>query len=196
MFSFTHGHISYAYIDGDLPLHLACYDGVAPPHIIRALIDAYPESVRKENKLGRDPLELAAKNYRVGGPYRSEVLALLRWHRPGNSPDNSTQQQNEEQLLPGIFSHNPPQQMYSAAALCVVCMEAPSIVAMIPCGHVCLCMNCVRNTMQKGRCPVDRCEVYGLYQLQGEQVKIHESMCNDAVNKDICDVVATSEIVC
>ena len=88
--------------------------------------------------------------------------------------------------------------MFSAAALCVVCMEEPSTVAMIPCGHVCLCLNCVRNTMQKGRCPVDRCEVYGLYQLQGDQVKIHESMCacSEESNRDIGGVVATSEIVC
>jgi len=71
--------------DGDLPLHLACYDGQAPPDIIRALIDAYPDSVRKENSLGRDPMELAAKNYRIGGAYRAEVLELLRWHRPGSS---------------------------------------------------------------------------------------------------------------
>ena len=167
---------SYLHKDGDLPLHLACYDGVAPPHIIRALIDAYPDSVRKENKMGRDPLELAAKNYRVGGPYRAEVLVLLRWHRPGNSPNDYSDAQTD--LLPGIFTQRQPEQMFSASELCVVCMEEPSRVAMIPCGHVCLCMKCVRTTMQRGRCPVDRCEVNNLYQLQGEEVKIHESMCS------------------
>ena len=31
--------------------------------------------------------------------------------------------------------------------------------------------------MRNGRCPVDRCEVQGLYQLKGDQIKIHESMC-------------------
>mmetsp|Transcript_30782 Transcript_30782/g.57040 ORF Transcript_30782/g.57040 Transcript_30782/m.57040 type:complete len:215 (-) Transcript_30782:259-903(-) len=176
---------------GDLPLHLACYDGQAPPDIIRALIDAYPESVRKENNSGRDPLELAAKNYRVGGAHRSEVLALLRWHLPGNSP--ASDPLNE--LLPGIFSQNPPKQMFSASAQCVVCMEEPASVAMIPCGHICLCMQCVQTTIRQCRCPVDRCEVQGLYQLQGDQVRIHESMCG-AEDNNCVETQNEMEIVC
>mmetsp|Transcript_38770 Transcript_38770/g.81519 ORF Transcript_38770/g.81519 Transcript_38770/m.81519 type:complete len:216 (-) Transcript_38770:171-818(-) len=162
---------------GDLPLHLACYDGQAPPDIIRALIDAYPDSVRKENKYGRDPLELAAKNYRIDHPHRAEVLALLRWHRPENSPASDTL--NE---LPGIFTDDPPEQFFSASALCVVCMEEPACIATIPCGHICLCMKCVRTALRKGRCPVDRCEVQGLYKLQGDQIQVHESMCNVGVD--------------
>ena len=43
-------------------------------------------------------------------------------------------------------------------------------------GHVCLCMKCVKTTLKQGRCPVDRCEVTGLYRLQGDQIRIHESM--------------------
>lgn len=116
---------------------MACYDGQAPPEIIRALIDAYPESVRKENRLGRDPLELAARNYRIGHPYRAEVLALLRWHRPDDSPSDAEGPPNND-TLPGIFSEQPPEQMYSTSATCVVCMEEKASVAMIPCGHVCL----------------------------------------------------------
>jgi len=146
---------------------------VAPPDVIRALINAYPDSVRKENSLGRNPLELAAKNYRIGGPHRAEVLALLRWHRPRNSP--SSDALND---LPGIFSQHPPEQMFSTSSLCVVCMEEPAIVAMIPCGHICICVNCVRSAMRKGRCPVGRCEVQGLYRLEGDQVRIHEAMCS------------------
>jgi hypothetical protein len=161
---------------GDLPLHLACYDGQAPPEIILALINAYPESVHKINKMGRDPLFLAAKNYRIGHPYRTEVLALLRWHRPGAPPEAPI----NEQSLPGFFSHEPPEHFFSTSALCVVCMEEPANVAMIPCGHVCLCTTCVRTAMCKGRCPVARCEVQGVYHLQGEQVKIHQSMCGGA----------------
>lgn len=164
---------------GDLPLHLACYEGQAPPDIVRALIDAHPNSVRMENRMGLDPLVLAAKNYRVDHPYRPEILGLLRWHRPGNSPaaDGPDAAVVDDSELPGYFSHDPPKQLFSAAALCVVCMEEPAIVAMIPCGHICLCMKCVRTTMKKGRCPVGRCEVQGLYQLKGDQVRIHESMC-------------------
>mmetsp|Transcript_14706 Transcript_14706/g.35431 ORF Transcript_14706/g.35431 Transcript_14706/m.35431 type:complete len:217 (+) Transcript_14706:128-778(+) len=178
---------------GDLPIHLACYDGAAPPEIIRALIDAYPDSVRKENKRGRDPLELAARNYHLGSPHRAEVLALLRWHRPENSPPSNSGPANES--LPGIFSNNPPEQMYSASARCVVCMEEPSSVAMIPCGHICLCMKCVPTCMRNGRCPIDRCEVHGLYQLQGDQVRIHESMCG-VCNDDYGGTQREMEIAC
>ena len=150
--------------------------GLAPPDIIRALLDANPGSVRKENRLGRYPLELAAINYKLDDPYREEVLYLLRWHIP---PSRNIAAQNG--LFPGIFSFKPPNQMYSASALCVVCMEAPSTVAMIPCGHVCLCMNCIMvvrpsTAASCGRCPVDRCHILGLYQLQGEQTNIVESM--------------------
>lgn len=160
--------------DGDLPIHFACYGGLAPPDIIRGLIDAYPESVRKENRLGRYPLELAAINYQVDDPDREEVLNLLRWYRPVNSLSRNIGAQND--LLPGIFSHKPPNQMYSASSLCVVCMEEPSTVAMIPCGHVCLCMNCVSTAASCGKCPVDRCQILGLYHLKEEQIKIHELM--------------------
>ena len=157
--------------DGDLPLHFACYNGITPPDIIRALLDANPGSARKENRLKRYPLELAAINYQLDDPYREEVLYLLRWYIP---PHRNIVAQNG--LLPGIFSFKPPNQMYSASALCVVCMEAPSTVAMIPCGHVCLCMNCVSTAASCGRCPVDRCHLLGIYQMQGEQTNIHESM--------------------
>ena len=149
----------------------------APPEIIRVLIDAYPDSVRQKNKLGRDPLELAAKNYRTDHPYRSEVLALLRWHHPvtGNSTHPASNADahasvNNQQSLPGFFSQDPPEQLFSTSAQCVVCMEELASVAMIPCGHVCLCMTCVQAAMKEGRCPVARCEVQGVYQVKGEQI--------------------------
>eukprot|EP00970_Alexandrium_tamarense_P005069 scaffold825_cov196-Alexandrium_tamarense.AAC.14 len=142
---------------GDLPLHLCCYGGQAPPHIIRALIDSYPESIRQENKAGRDPLELASINYRVEGTHRSAVLALLRWHRPGSSPSFS---ENDD-----LFSNEPPDQMYSTSPQCVVCLEKQATIALLPCGHICLCTTCVSTTMRRGLCPVDRCEVEGLYKV-------------------------------
>jgi hypothetical protein len=170
---------------GDYPLHLACYSGVAPPELILALIDAYPEALVKENKKGRHPLELAAKNYRVVDPNRAQVLALLRWHRPGNSNNSSTAlaRQRSSDLLNSnnMFGQEPPEHMYSCSALCVVCLEEEAIIAMKPCGHICLCLACVPTTMRKGKglCPVDRCEVRELYQLRGEQINIHKSMCGN-----------------
>ena len=171
---------------GDYPLHLACYSGVAPPSVIRVLIDAYPDAILKENKKGRDPLELAAKNYSVADPNRAQVLALLRWHRPttgGGSNNNSSfaiEQQRSGDLVcnsENMFSQEPPSHMYSCSAQCVVCLEEVATIAMKPCGHVCLCLACVPTTMKNGLCPVDRCEVRELYQLQGDQVNIHMSMC-------------------
>lgn len=166
---------------GDYALHLACYDGQAPPEIIRALIDAFPPALRKENKKGRDPLELASINYRVDGPHRSEVLALLRWHRPGNSPlsDDAAEDSfdNEETSTPmlyaDMFMESPPAQMYNTSHQCVICLESHANIAMLPCGHVCLCANCLQTkVMRKGQCPIDRCEVVGLYKVKGDDVII------------------------
>jgi len=44
-------------------------------------------------------------------------------------------------------------------------------------------------------CPVDRCEVQGLYQLQGDQVRIHESMCG-AEDNNCVETQNEMEIVC
>jgi hypothetical protein len=158
---------------GDFPLHLACYEGQAPPHIIIALIDAFPDAVKTENKRGRDPLELAGINYRIESPYRSEVLALLRWHRPGDSPGGAADDNfdNEETIayIPyaDMFSDQRPTQMYNTSAKCVICLESPANIAMIPCGHVCLCESCLQTkVMRKGLCPIDRCEVVGLYKVK------------------------------
>jgi hypothetical protein len=164
---------------GDYPLHLACYEGQAPPSILRALIDAYPESVRIENKKGRDPMKLASLNYRVDGPHRSEVLAVLRWHRPGNSPFHSEATRdifdNEDTSIymphADMFVDQPPAQIYNTSGQCVICLESLASIAMIPCGHVCLCMHCLQTkVMNKGTCPIDRCEVVGLYKVQRDAV--------------------------
>ena len=164
---------------GDYPLHLACYSGTAPPGLIRALIDAYPDALLKENKKGLDPLELAARNYSVADPNRAQVLALLRWHRPGNSTNAITQQHSGDLLCNSnkIFCDDPPEHMYSCSVQCVVCLEEVATIAMKPCGHICLCLSCVPTTMRSGLCPIDRCEVRKLYQLQGDQINIHISMC-------------------
>lgn len=159
---------------GDLPLHFACYGGLAPPDIIRALLDAYPASVHVENSHGRVPLELATINYHIRTgtdeeaidvSVRNEVLFLLRYHRPTNSLPPSMAI-DDAPTLPGIFANKPPGQMFATAPMCVVCMDAPSCVAMIPCGHICLCTECGFSTAaSSGKCPVDRCTIHGLYQL-------------------------------
>jgi len=165
---------------GDLPIHLACYTGNAPPDILRALLDAYPNSLRMPNKTGRDALELASINYHLDHPHRAEVLFLLRWYRPGHSSSNSFVENGEDSidhdsdgeiLLPSdIFSQSPPEHMYMTSTICVACMEKPSDIAILPCGHICLCRECVCSTrvLHCGKCPVGRCEVIGLYRLEEE----------------------------
>jgi hypothetical protein len=172
---------------GDLPIHLACYTGNAPPDILRALLDAYPDSLRMPNKMGRDPLELASINYHLDHPHRAEVLFLLRWYCPGRSSSNTFDENGDdsiqhdttlidgETLLPAdIFSQSPPEQLYMTSTVCVACMEKPSNIAILPCGHICLCRECVCSTrvLRCGKCPVGRCEVIGLYRL--EEADNHE----------------------
>ena len=181
-----------------MPLHLACYTGNAPPNIIRALVDAYPNSMHIQNKLGRVPLELATINYHADHPNRAEVLFLLRWHRPGgdnntNSSIDSDRSQPADigiELSPRIFLQHPPEQMYMTSTVCIACMEEPSNVVIIPCGHICLCTKCVRTVLRCGKCPVGRFQVVGLHRLEeGYQCSIHghenESLCcEDGVGND------------
>jgi len=49
---------------------------------------------------------------------------------------------------------------------CVICMEAPRSHAMVPCGHRCVCADCVPNVFQDPpRCPVCRTEVSSCMQI-------------------------------
>lgn len=49
---------------------------------------------------------------------------------------------------------------------CVICMEAPRRYAMVPCGHRCVCSDCVPNVFQDTpRCPVCRTEVSSCMQI-------------------------------
>ena len=49
--------------NGDLPLHLACYQN-APLDVIKLLVETWPDSVKEKNKFGNTPLALA-KNART-----------------------------------------------------------------------------------------------------------------------------------
>ena len=161
------------------------------------------------NKLGRDPLELATINYHVDHPYRAEVLFLLRWHRPGqsssdfnpsfeNAENDTTPTADGEVLLPAdIFSQSPPDHMYMASTVCVACMENPSNIAILPCGHICLCRTCVFSTsvLRCGRCPVGRCEVVGLYRLENTRTDQESATMMRGVEEEplCCEDVMTTE---
>ena len=44
--------------------------------------------------------------------------------------------------------------------MCVICLEKPSIIALRPCGHVCLCQKCSRK-MQPLDCPICNTAITG-----------------------------------
>ena len=44
--------------------------------------------------------------------------------------------------------------------MCVICLERPILVALKPCGHVCLCQKCFRKSPPPD-CPLCRCPITG-----------------------------------
>lgn len=155
-------HIKNSY--GDLPLHLACYTGTAPPEIIRALLEACPGTSRVRNKYGRDPIEIAVLNYSRtrNAQLRAEVLAILMLHGSAEAQIVSTT--INDTFLPS-FVQEPPAHLYRASGNCVVCMERVADIAVLPCGHTCLCEECAVMVLRKGLCPIARCKVTDLYRL-------------------------------
>lgn len=43
-------------------------------------------------------------------------------------------------------------------ARCVVCIDKPKSVALVPCGHVCMCDGCARRS-EISRCPICRHDI-------------------------------------
>lgn len=171
---------------GDMPLHLACYSGQAPPVVIRALILAYPPALAHKNHFGFVPLQLARVNYRTGHPFREEVLEFLEVYTSIHSTSN-VEEQNEastNQDIPEILqvssSNLQPDNTYQTSSLCVICLENEADHVVIPCGHQCLCGDCAKKvligTKQKNNnhasskpqhkcCPVGRCEIRAIVKV-------------------------------
>lgn len=50
--------------------------------------------------------------------------------------------------------------------LCCICLEARAAVALVPCGHVCVCAGCVGAVAcTGGQCPMCRAETTGMLQV-------------------------------
>lgn len=76
----------------------------------------------------------------------------------GSSSDGST-----EQLLKAtaaavrqLLKRKQPAEAEAAGGECVVCLDAPRTVALLPCGHLALCAGCAKKEEARRRCPVCR----------------------------------------
>ena len=135
---------------GDLPLHLACYTGRAPAGTIAALAREYPQSVGTRNSRGLTALDAARINYKADNPHRHQVLMIL-----GVSVLTES---TSLQLDNNVFTSASPAQCYHNE-LCVICMERPVDTILIPCGHACICKECVVTVLASGVCPMGRCRI-------------------------------------
>ena len=50
---------------------------------------------------------------------------------------------------------------------CSLCMDAEACVALIPCGHVCMCEVCINNLFETPQCPLCRSEVHQVQRVFG-----------------------------
>lgn len=189
---------------GDLPLHLACYGGQAPPSVIRALILAYPAAAETRNRAGFLPVQLARINYRVGGRWRREVLDLLRGsffemalaaaasngygsaiaHRSANHTGGTGIAPGGVLCCEGGMGGFavPPEHTYQSSVTCVVCLDAQADHVVVPCGHVCLCVECAGKVRKKGMCPVGRCVVSNIV-LVARECKDYVGLMDGAVER-------------
>eukprot|EP00536_Pseudo-nitzschia_multiseries_P016938 jgi/Psemu1/48545/gm1.48545_g len=123
---------------GDLPIHLACYEGQAPPHVIRGLLAVYPEGVHHRNMRGFVPLELARVNYRSECPFSREVLYFLEAYSAEDGNHNGATSNNRE-AEQEIFQ---PLNLFQLDTVCCVCLDQKADYVVLPCGHECLCQEC------------------------------------------------------
>lgn len=53
---------------------------------------------------------------------------------------------------------------------CVICMSAPKDTTVLPCRHMCMCSDCAKVLRyQTNKCPICRCAVESLLQIQVNQ---------------------------
>ena len=63
--------------NGLTPLHIACFNKNVTPGIIRLLIDAAPDSIRRVTKKGHMPLHILCRNSKVDEANAIQILTLL-----------------------------------------------------------------------------------------------------------------------
>lgn len=162
---------------GDFPLHLACYSGEAPADLIALLLQAYPEAANKRNGRGFTPVRLAGINYsRTQDRHmRAAVLAVLQRNRRSyaSSEDPASEaSQNSDIQFPrrpvkiGSISGETLKELYKTPT-CVICMDKEPSHVVLPCGHLCLCEDCVGSMETLPACPMGRCTFTSIARVQG-----------------------------
>ena len=116
----------------------AAYGG--HPHILKLLIEHKADVKKAVN--GQTPLMVAAAGVSQGGVYESrfqQCVELLVPRHPPPPPDDFKDEQKSKKAKVA-----PPE--------CAICKVGRAEVALIPCGHMCVCSSCVSRA--KGKCPV------------------------------------------
>lgn len=62
-----------------------------------------------------------------------------------------------------------PEHTYQTSTTCVVCLDSKADHAVVPCGHVCLCLPCSAKVRRTGLCPVGRCVVGNVLKIEGDE---------------------------
>lgn len=117
-----------------------------------AQVSPAPAPASKDDEQERGPRQTKKKNKKkpkASGGAASEAAA-------GAEP---ALESGDETALP-----SPPRASSEcdAAGDCVVCLESPAQVAVIPCGHVCVCTECAQ---QQELCPICRAAVERMLRL-------------------------------
>ena len=171
----------------NLPIHFACYTGVAPLRVIRTLVDLYPESVHELNKKGFDATDLARKNY---PPSFGERVQILEFLMTGSLPnDNDETSMAAPQLCNEVQSENSDLNIptYNTEQ-CVICLYNDVTHLCSPCGHACLCESCAKSVVETGKpflCPIGRCEIEKITKF-----RISSNCPTDLVATTTCPVAA------
>eukprot|EP00550_Attheya_septentrionalis_P000031 CAMPEP_0198285092 /NCGR_PEP_ID=MMETSP1449-20131203/4409_1 /TAXON_ID=420275 /ORGANISM="Attheya septentrionalis, Strain CCMP2084" /LENGTH=317 /DNA_ID=CAMNT_0043982353 /DNA_START=124 /DNA_END=1077 /DNA_ORIENTATION=+ len=154
------------------PLHLACAVR-APCEVIRLLHEADLDSSRicldAEHRTAWEIAKI--KNHWIRYPtWRKNVKAILR----GSDPVVYSEELNDEPNPAAPSLEDTPtrnrdraisEDLTGQGDLCVVCWDLPADHVLIPCGHLCLCVECSDESILSseplsGKCPVCKDDVH------------------------------------
>lgn len=99
---------------------------------VRTLLEAGASPLARNNTQ-KTPLDVCS-------PYFSSIKTLMQETLQPRGARNASQHRNT-----------------SGGATCSICMDRPSVMVLVPCGHLCVCQECCHHAQQ--RCPICRTTV-------------------------------------